>query len=153
VVAPVARTEYFPTFGDAHELHVELRGIRPKIWRSLQVPLQYSLNELHDILQVAFGWQNSHLLDYEVDGIRFGMTDVEDDAWEPDDRQPNPTKKPLLPALGCHGPGSALPVRRGQAGSSGTGGAHTDGSGADPSRTRLGERGLNWVNFAGKRQV
>jgi hypothetical protein len=86
MVAPVARTEYFPTFGDAYELHVELRGIRPKIWRSLQVPLEYSLDELHDVLQIAFGWQNSHLHDFEVNGIRFGMVDVEDEIFAVDER-------------------------------------------------------------------
>jgi hypothetical protein len=85
MVAPVARTEYFPTFGDAYELRVELRGIRPKIWRSLQVPLEYALDELHDVLQLAFGWENSHLHDFEVNAIRFGMVDVEDEIFAVDE--------------------------------------------------------------------
>jgi hypothetical protein len=81
----VPRKEYFPTFGDSYELHIELRGIRPRIWRSVHVPLSYSLDELHEVVQIVFGWQNSHLHDFEVNGIRFGMVDVEDEIFAVDE--------------------------------------------------------------------
>jgi hypothetical protein len=81
----VPRNDYIPTYGDSYELSVELRGIRPKIWRNLQVPLSYSLDEVSDVIQIAFGWENSHLHDFEVNGIRFGMSDVEDEIFAVDE--------------------------------------------------------------------
>jgi hypothetical protein len=38
------------------------------------------------VLQVAFGWTNSHLHDFVVRGIRFGMADVEDEIFSVDEQ-------------------------------------------------------------------
>jgi hypothetical protein len=70
-----------PSFGDVFELHVSLRHIEPTIWRALRVPADASLGVLHAVLQTAFGWQNSHLHDFRVGEIRFGMVDVEDEMF------------------------------------------------------------------------
>jgi hypothetical protein len=43
------------------------------------------LGGLHDVLQAAFGWQNSHLHDFQVGEIRFGMSDVEDEMFSVDE--------------------------------------------------------------------
>jgi hypothetical protein len=42
---------------NAYLLDVTLAHIRPKIWRQLQVPGDLSLRGLHEVLQLAFGWQ------------------------------------------------------------------------------------------------
>src|SRR5271156_6167751 len=68
-----------PLFGDAFEIRAALRNVEPTVWRSVSVPVHLSLGDLHEILQVAFGWQNSHLHDFVVGEARFGMTDVEDE--------------------------------------------------------------------------
>ena len=68
-----------PEFGDVFELRVALRHLEPVIWRSVRVPADVPLGVLHDVLQVAFGWTNSHLHDFHVGDIRFGMADVEAD--------------------------------------------------------------------------
>jgi len=69
--------------GDVIVLKVTLRGIRPPIWRRLQVPGRFSLSELHAIIQAAMGWQCSHLYAFEIDGRHYGdpasVDDVEDD--------------------------------------------------------------------------
>jgi hypothetical protein len=38
-------------------LKVTLRGIRPPIWRRLEVPTRLSLGGLHDAIQAAMGWE------------------------------------------------------------------------------------------------
>jgi len=44
-----------------YRLKVTLRYSRPPIWRRLKVYDDVTLYELHQILQVAMGWENSHL--------------------------------------------------------------------------------------------
>jgi hypothetical protein len=42
-------------------LKVTIDEISPPVWRSLNVPGTFTLNQLHHAIQVAFGWTNSHL--------------------------------------------------------------------------------------------
>ncbi|WP_308465604.1 plasmid pRiA4b ORF-3 family protein [Rathayibacter soli] len=42
-------------------LRVSLAESEPEIWRLLEVDAGLSLAELHDVLQLAFGWRDSHL--------------------------------------------------------------------------------------------
>jgi hypothetical protein len=65
--------------GDILELHVSLREIEPQVWRRVRVPADLALSELHEVLQVAFGWQNRHLHDFEAGGVRFAPLDIEDE--------------------------------------------------------------------------
>jgi hypothetical protein len=73
-------------FGDVFELRVTLRDIDPPIWRSLRLPVHVPLSVLHEVLQVSFGWNNSHLHDFQVGHIRFGMSGVEDEMFSVDER-------------------------------------------------------------------
>jgi hypothetical protein len=50
-----------------YELKITLRGSKPAIWRRVQVPGSVNLNRLHDVIQVAMGWTDSHLHQF-VDG-------------------------------------------------------------------------------------
>lgn len=43
------------------QLKITIDGINPPIWRQLQVPDSYSLNKLHHIIQIVFGWENSNI--------------------------------------------------------------------------------------------
>lgn len=70
-----------PEYGDVLELHVSLRDITPPIWRRLRVPAHLTLGDLHQVLQVAFGWKSSHLHDFAVGHIRFGVADPEDQLF------------------------------------------------------------------------
>jgi hypothetical protein len=47
-------------------LKVSLRGIRPPIWRRLEVPAGIPLSRLHRVLQVAFDWDDAHLHCFET---------------------------------------------------------------------------------------
>lgn len=48
-----------------------LKDIEPPIWRRIQVP-DGTLGELHEVLQVAFGWQGYHLHQFVVRGEYYG---------------------------------------------------------------------------------
>ena len=60
-----------------YQIKVSLNGIRPPIWRRLLVPGSISLKELHDVLQVAVGWTDSHLHQFVVRGTLYGRPDPE----------------------------------------------------------------------------
>jgi hypothetical protein len=55
-----------------YQLKVTLNEVRPEIWRRLQVRETCSLGQLHHAIQIAMGWENSHLHMFVFDGRRFG---------------------------------------------------------------------------------
>ena len=46
---------------NAVQIHIALDGIAPPIWRRLVVPLDITLVQLHQIIQAAMGWTDSHM--------------------------------------------------------------------------------------------
>jgi len=64
-----------------YQLKVTLRDSRPPIWRRIQVRGNTSLSRLHDILQIAMGWTDSHLHEFVVNDVRYGFPDMEWDPW------------------------------------------------------------------------
>lgn len=60
-----------------YQLKITLQGTRPPVWRRLRVQSDVTLRKLHDIFQVAMGWTNTHLYEFEADGRRFGERDPE----------------------------------------------------------------------------
>jgi hypothetical protein len=61
------------------QLRIELRGVKPLVWRRILVPETVTLAKLHVILQWAMGWTNSHLHEYEIARQRYGLPSDEDD--------------------------------------------------------------------------
>ena len=64
-----------------YEFRVELNGIDPPVWRMLRVPHDATLHRLHQVLQVAMGWTNSHLYLFHVGGKAYGEPSLE---WQSD---------------------------------------------------------------------
>jgi hypothetical protein len=66
--------------GKVYQLKITLMDIRPPIWRRVLVP-DCPLTRLHEIIQVAMGWENYHLYDFEAGGERYtdprGMADLD----------------------------------------------------------------------------
>jgi hypothetical protein len=60
-----------------YQIKVGLRGAKPPIWRRLEVPADISLARLHDVIQVAFDWDDSHLHVFETPYGSFGRADRE----------------------------------------------------------------------------
>jgi hypothetical protein len=62
-----------------YQLKVTLSDIRPPIWRRLEVRSDLTLARLHDAIQDAMGWTDSHLHQFECEGELFGIPS--DDDW------------------------------------------------------------------------
>ncbi|MDX6526907.1 MAG: hypothetical protein QOI43_2418 [Gaiellales bacterium] len=63
--------------GRIYQLKATIIGTKPPVWRRLLVAETTSLFELHEVLQAAFGWWNSHLYEFEIGGVRYGTDDGE----------------------------------------------------------------------------
>jgi hypothetical protein len=48
-------------------LRVTMRDVVPRVERVIDVPAMITLDELHEVLQVALGWTNSHLHQFRTD--------------------------------------------------------------------------------------
>jgi len=62
-----------------YQLKVTLDGIRPLIWRRIQVRGDITLFKLHKILQVVMGWQDYHLHQFVINGESYSVISIEAD--------------------------------------------------------------------------
>jgi hypothetical protein len=53
------------------ELKVSLAGARPPIWRQVQLPVTATLGDLHEAIQVLFGWDGDRLHVFAVGKVRY----------------------------------------------------------------------------------
>ena len=79
--------------GTVATIKVDLRGAKPPIWRRLEVPADITLETLHATIQVAFGWDDTHL--HQFSGRRRRYADPAHDLEQTRDE----TSVPLLRAL------------------------------------------------------
>lgn len=63
-------------------LKVALDDVRPPIWRRLAVPGSITLDLLHDALNLAMGWEDYHLHEFDFGGRRFTEDPEELDEGE-----------------------------------------------------------------------
>jgi hypothetical protein len=79
------RREYFSIMSEMLQLRTWLIDSEPEVWRRLVVDPRLTMEQLHTVLQIAFGWENAHLHQFhERDGTRYGRamefdTDVIDE--------------------------------------------------------------------------
>ena len=67
----------------ALELRITLAGIEPPIWRHVRVPDSYTLDQLHRVIQLVFGWLDYHLYGFRVGERRFNERHDEADGEDP----------------------------------------------------------------------
>ena len=60
---------------EIYQIKISLRGIRPPIWRRLEVFSETTLDQLHLIFQVAMGWASYHLHQFSIEGEEYGQPD------------------------------------------------------------------------------
>jgi len=84
------------------QIKITLNYISPAIWRRIWVSEKTTLFELHEIIQIIFGWQDYHLHEFTINDIRYG--DLESDEYEEMDLQDemNYTLKKLRLNEGSH---------------------------------------------------
>lgn len=73
--------------GQIIQLKITLRDVKVPIWRTVQVPGEITLRQLHEILQLTMGWQNAHLHGFRIDGTGYGEPSPDFDLELKDDRR------------------------------------------------------------------
>jgi hypothetical protein len=79
---PVERDEEVVKNSQTFEFLIQLKDVsEPEVWRKLTVPSYFTFRELHDIIQVAFGWRMSHLFQFSENGFRSqqSITEIDED--------------------------------------------------------------------------
>ena len=54
-----------------YQFKITLKEIEPPIWRRIQTK-DCTLDKLHEHIQTAMGWTNSHLHQFKIDGVTYG---------------------------------------------------------------------------------
>lgn len=65
-------------------LNATLEATSPVVWRKLMVDGSFSLEALHSVLQLVFGWQMSHLYEFQIGKTRYSMPD-DDSSFQIED--------------------------------------------------------------------
>jgi hypothetical protein len=67
-----------------YQFKITLVGSKPPIWRRIQVE-DCTLDKLHEHIQTAMGWTNSHLHQFEIFEKRYGDPELLDDGFDDSD--------------------------------------------------------------------
>ena len=62
------------------QLRIELAGVTPCVWRVVLVPESIALDRLNRVIQIAMGWENTHLHEFTIAMVRYGVPDPEFDV-------------------------------------------------------------------------
>jgi hypothetical protein len=66
---------------EIYQIKVTLLGTDPPIWRRLLIPADLTLEQLHDVLQAAMGWEDCHMHEFRIGKQRFGKPDPMEQAF------------------------------------------------------------------------
>lgn len=56
-----------------YQIKVTLKGLKPPIWRRIQVGDNIMLSQLHEILQIVMDWDDCHLHEFNIQGVIYGV--------------------------------------------------------------------------------
>lgn len=60
-------------------LKITIENSHPPVWRRVAVPTDITFKDLHDIIQILFGWEGYHLHDFQYPAEYFQVVDCEDE--------------------------------------------------------------------------
>ena len=66
---------------NVYRFKITLLGAKPAIWRRIQVQ-DCTLDKLHEHIQTAMGWTNSHLHHFDIKGTPYGDPGLLEDPFE-----------------------------------------------------------------------
>ncbi len=66
IVGVVLETNAFVVRAEIH-----IVGIQPPVTRTLELPMDLNLAQLHEVLQATFGWTDSHLHQFDIGGLTY----------------------------------------------------------------------------------
>lgn len=55
----------------AYQLKISLLDVEPAVWRRVVLPGHWNLSLVHSAVQVAMGWEDSHLHQFEAGDVRY----------------------------------------------------------------------------------
>jgi len=61
-----------------YQLKIELRDIDPIVWRRVLVPSEFTLFDLHHVIQIVMGWENCHLHEFSIKRKRYTLPEEGD---------------------------------------------------------------------------
>lgn len=64
-----------------YQFKITLKDVQPPIWRRILVK-DCSLDKLHEHIQTAMGWTNSHLHQFKIEGVLHGDPDLLCEGWQ-----------------------------------------------------------------------
>lgn len=59
-----------------YQLKIALKGVKPIIWRLIEVPETYTFEKLHNAIQDAMGWGHYHMYIFEIGGAEITDTNT-----------------------------------------------------------------------------
>lgn len=62
---------------NGYELKITLSDSNPKIYRKLVIPESLTFEQLHEVIQIAMGWENYHLYDFYIPKKKVRVVDEE----------------------------------------------------------------------------
>lgn len=67
----------------AVQLRIDLKGSKPPIWRRVSVPIDYTFAQLHEIIQLLFGWQGYHIHQFDIPSLHLRLQEsiTDDDIF------------------------------------------------------------------------
>ncbi|MCX5873499.1 MAG: plasmid pRiA4b ORF-3 family protein [Deltaproteobacteria bacterium] len=54
-----------------YQMKITLKGVKPPLWRRIQVNSNITLKAFHRTIQVAMGWGNGHLHEFNIHGLSY----------------------------------------------------------------------------------
>jgi Plasmid pRiA4b ORF-3-like protein len=66
---------------EIYQIKVTLLGTDPPIWRRLLIPATLTLQQLHDVLQFAMGWEDCHMHEFRIGQQLFGTPNAMEEAF------------------------------------------------------------------------
>jgi len=83
--------------GMVYQLRIALTDFHPPIWREVLVPSDFTLVQLHRVIQVVMGWDDDHMHDFTIGTVRYAEPRARLEGTK------NETRTPLHQVAGSRG--------------------------------------------------